>query len=113
MDERKLSFVCGVDISFLGDKEQYWILDAINDGISISAIQSAQIKDYYKEKKLNEVLVRHILSEEKPKARRFTLKADSLSRFFDDDISDEEIEETILRALEEYLAKDRTGGCNG
>ncbi len=105
VDAKKLSFVCGVDISFLGEKEQFWVQEAVDKKITITTAQSSQLKEYYKKGELNEVLVRHILAEEKPKAKKVSIKAEKLSKFFDDNVSAEEIESIILEALEEYMTK--------
>lgn len=105
VDAKKLSFVCGVDISFLGEKEQFWVQEAVDKKITITTAQSSQLKEYYKRGELNEVLVRHILAEEKPKAKKVSIKAEKLSKFFDDNMSAEEIESIILEALEEYMTK--------
>ncbi len=105
VDAKKLSFVCGVDISFLGEKEQFWVQEAVDKKITITTAQSSQLKEYYKRGELNEVLVRHILAEEKPKAKKVSIKAEKLSKFFDDNVSAEEIESIILEALEEYMTK--------
>jgi len=105
VDNRKLSFVCGVDFSFLGGTEQQWVQNAIEEGVTVSAAQSMQIKDYYRNGSLNEVLVRHILSEDRPRPKNISIKADKLSKYFDESVSVKEIEETIIKALEQYLAK--------
>ena len=43
-----------------------------------------------------------ILEEEKPKERRFVMKNDRISEYFSEDTTNEEIEETIYRLLEEW-----------
>ena len=105
VDNRKLSFVCGVDFSFLGSTEQLWVQQVMEDGVTVSAAQSMQIKDYYRNGSLNEVLVRHILSEDRPRPKNISIKADKLSKYFDESVSVREIEETIIKALDQYLAK--------
>ena len=48
-----------------------------------------------------------LLSDEKPKPRKVTFKGDRLSKYFPDDMSAEEIEEEIIRILDEW--KDKGG----
>ena len=105
VDNRKISFVCGVDISFIGEKEQEWILHAIGDGAGMTTSQSAQIKEYFKTGELTETLVRHILLGEKQKIKRIVIKTEKLSKYFDENVSAEEMEKTIMDALEEYMTK--------
>ena len=47
-------------------------------------------------------MVRLILSEEKPKERKVTLKADKISEYFAEDCSSEEIENIIIQLLDEW-----------
>ena len=105
VDEKKISIVCGIDISFLTDREQEWVLRHIKTGsIGVSPDQTAKLKQYSQKKELSYAMVELILSEEKPKARKFTMKADRLSRYFDESVTEEEIEDTIYRLLDEWKA---------
>ena len=105
VDEKKISIVCGIDISFLTDKEQEWVLRHIRTGSTgISPEQTAKLKQYSQKKELSYAMVELILSEEKPKARKFTMKADRLSQYFDESVTEEEIESTIYRLLDEWKA---------
>jgi ParB family chromosome partitioning protein len=105
VDEKKISIVCGIDISFLTDKEQEWVLRHIRTGSTgISPEQAAKLKQYSQKKELSYAMVELILSEEKPRARRFTMKADRLSQYFDESVTEEEIENTIYKLLDEWKA---------
>ena len=105
VDEKKVSIVCGIDISFLTDKEQEWVLRHIRSGSTgVSPEQTAKLKQYSQKKELSYAMVELILSEEKPRARKFTMKADRLSRYFDESVTEEEIESTIYRLLDEWKA---------
>ena len=103
VDEKKLPVVSGVHISYLTDKEQKWIEDKIqNTGVLISPAQAAKIKEYSQNKELTKAVIDLILDEEKPKPRKFVMKNDRISEYFPDEATDEEIEETIYRLLEEW-----------
>ena len=105
VDEKKISIVCGIDISFLTDKEQEWVLRHIMTGSTgISPEQTAKLKQYSQKKELSYAMVELILSEEKPRARKFTMKADRLSQYFDESVTEEEIENTIYKLLDEWKA---------
>ena len=108
VDEKKLPVVSGVHISYLTDKEQKWIEDKIQDtGVLISPAQAAKLKEYSQNKELTKAVIDLILDEEKPKARKVTFKGDKLSKYFPDEMSAEEIEEEIIRILDEW--KDKGG----
>ncbi len=107
VDDKKLSFVCGVDISFIKEKEQKWVEEIINelsdtDGFRISPMQSAKIKGYSAQNELSKALVREILSVEKQGTKKISFKRDKLSQYFDETASDEEIENTIISLLEKW-----------
>ena len=55
-------------------------------------------------------MVRLILTEEKPKERKVTIKGDKISRYFPEEYSNDEIEDVIIRLLEEWNA---VNGGNG
>ena len=47
-------------------------------------------------------MVRLILTEEKPKERKVTLKADKIGKYFSDSYSNEEIENIIISLLDKW-----------
>lgn len=109
VDHKKIGFSQGVDISFLPEEAQQWVQVILEEqGCTISTAQSAKIKEYGKSGELTLAMVRLILTEEKPKERRVTLKADKISRYFEEKYSSEEIEDIIIRLLEEWSAKNST-----
>lgn len=103
VDKKKIGFVQGVDLSFLTEEAQGWV-EAVQGetGVSISTVQSARLKEYGKKGELTLPMVRLILSEEKPKERKVTIKADKISQFFAEDYSNEEIENIIFQLLEDW-----------
>lgn len=103
VDQKKLGFMQGLDISFLPTESQTWVSALIEEkGVNVSTAQSAKLKEYGKEGELTQAMVELILSEEKKKERRITLKADKITRYFTDDYSNEEIEKVILDLLEKW-----------
>ena len=103
VDKKKLGFSQGVDISFLSEIEQQWVQVLLEEqGCSISTIQSEKLKEYGKNGELTFAMVRLILTEEKTKTRKITLRADKISQYFDEGCSSEEIENIIIRLLDEW-----------
>ncbi len=106
VDKKKLGLVQGVDISFLSEEAQQWVEVVIEDtGVNVSTTQSAKLKEYGKKGELTMPMVKLILTEEKPKERKFTIKADRLSKYFPEDFSNDEIESVIYGLLEEWQNK--------
>ena len=103
VDTKKLGFSQGVDISFLSEEAQQWAEVIIEEqGCNVSTVQSGKLKEYGKSGELTLAMVRLILTEEKPKERKVTLKADKISKYFSDSYSNEEIENIIISLLDKW-----------
>lgn len=112
VDNKKLGFSQGVDISFLTAEAQQWVQAVMEElRCPVSTAQSAQMKEYEKNGELTPAMVRLILSQEKPKERRVTLKADRIGKYFADSYSSEDIENIIIRLLDEWKEKQGKGGA--
>lgn len=103
VDAKKLGFSQGVDISFPSEEAQQWVEVIIEErGCNVSTVQSGKLKEYGKSGELTLAVVRLILTEEKPKERKVTLKADKIGKYFSDSYSDEEIENVIISLLDKW-----------
>lgn len=103
VDSKKLGFSQGVDIFFLSEEAQQWVEVIIEEqGCNVSTVQSGKLKEYGKSEELTFAMVRLILTEEKPKERKVTLKADKISKYFSDSYSNEEIENVIISLLDKW-----------
>ena len=103
VDAKKLGFSQGVDISFLSEEAQQWVEVIIEErGCNVSTVQSGKLKEYGKSGELTLAMVRLILTEEKPKERKFTMKSDKIGKYFSDSYSNEEIENVIISLLDKW-----------
>ena len=108
VDKKKIGLVQGVDISFLTEQAQEWVQVILEEtGVAISTTQSSKLKEYGKNGELTLPMVRLILTEEKPRERKVTIKADKISRYFTEDYSSEDIENIIYQLLEEWQSKQK------
>ncbi len=106
VDMKKLGFMQGLDISFLDSEAQEWVSALLEEkSISITTSQSTKLKEYGKSGELTSAMVNLILSEEKPKERKVTIKADKISHYFADTYSSEEIESIIYQLLDEWHSR--------
>ena len=106
VDTKRLGFSQGVDISFLSEEAQQWVEAVMEDTkCAVNMVQSAKLKEYSKTGELTMAMVRLILSEEKPKERKVTIKADKIREYFADDYSSEDIENIIIQLLDEWKQK--------
>lgn len=103
VDTKRLGFSQGVDISFLSEEAQQWVEVIIEEqGCNVSTVQSGKLKEYGKSGELTLAMVRLILTEEKPKKRKFTMKSDKIGEYFSDSYSNEEIENIIISLLDKW-----------
>ena len=103
VDSKKLGFSQGVDISFLTEEAQKWVQVIIEEqGCNVSMVQSGKLKEYGKSGELTLAMVKLVLSEEKPKERKITIKSDKIGRYFSDSYSNEEIESIIITLLDKW-----------
>lgn len=103
VDNKKIGFMQGVDISFLTEEQQQWVLVILQEKIvNISTTQSGKLKEHGKKGELTLPMVRLILTEQKPKERKVVIKADKISQYFPADYDSEDIESVIYQLLEEW-----------
>lgn len=103
VDEKKLGFISGVDISYLSAEEQTLLYKKIMElNVVPNGTQAASLKKYSLSGELNAGVIDLLLSEEKPKAKKVTLKADRIKEYFTAEYSNDEIEEVIYELLEKW-----------
>ena len=108
VDDKKLPMMAGVHISFLNGKEQSWVEKVLSDKMTnITPSQAEKLKEYSQNRELTRTMTELILSDNKVKTRRFVMKGDRISEFFTEEVTDEEIEETIINLLTEWNNKGK------
>ncbi len=106
VDKKKIGIAQGVDISFLSEEAQQWVAVILEEtGASVSNAQAAKLKEHGKSGELTLAMVRLILTEEKPKERKVTIKGEKISQYFSEDYSNDDIEGIIIQLLEEWQKK--------
>lgn len=106
VDEKKLAFNTGVELSYLTKEEQEMLFVKIEElEIIPSVSQATKLKKYSNEQTLTNAVIDVILLENAEKPIQVTLKANKLNKYFPKDCSSEEIEETIIKLLEEWQKK--------
>ncbi len=106
VDRKKLGISQGADISFLAEESQRWVLEVLEEtGLPVSNAQAARLKEYSRSGELTLTVVRLVLAEEKPKERKVTIKGEKISRYFPENYSSGDIEDVIIRLLEEWHRK--------
>lgn len=110
IDNKKLGFTQGVDISFLTEHEQQWVQVIIEEtGCNITTVQSSKLKELSKSKELTLSIIRLILTEEISKKRNVTIRANKINKYFENNYSNEEIEKIIIQLLDEWKNRQQKG----
>ena len=113
MDEKKLGFEAAYDLSFMKADMQAVIAELICvQGMHVDTRKAALLHKYAKSGTLNEGRIRQIIAGEKagvPKnsdRKPIRIGKTVIQRFFRREQSQKEIEDTIIKALEQYFAKE-------
>lgn len=104
VDEGRIAMRPAVELSYLSEREQDDLLEAISyQDATPSLAQAIKLRDFSKRGKLSEDVIESIMCEEKPNQReKISFRADRLRPYLPSDISPRETEEYVLKALEYY-----------
>jgi len=106
VDENKLAFNPAVAISYLNVEQQCWLMEIMEkEECSPSLTQADHLKQLAQLGKLDYPVLETIMSEPKPQQTQITLKQDRIAKFFPKDASPQQMEETILKLLENWYRK--------
>ena len=104
VDEGKIAMRPAVELSYLSEREQSDLLEAISyQDATPSLAQAIKMRQFSKEGKLSEEVIESIMCEEKPNQReKISFRADRLRQYIPSDIPPKKTEEYVLSALEFY-----------
>lgn len=107
VDEKKIGFGQGCDLSFLDEAAQSMAYETLVDtNCSISGVQSALMKTNFKDGILTVDKIREILNQKKTEVRKVVINSKRLDSYFTPNYSTEEIEELIIKLLDEWKTKE-------
>lgn len=110
VDDGKIAFRPAVELSYIPKALQETLLDAMEcEDCTPSLAQALKMKSFAKEGRLSEDVIFSILQEEKPnQIEQFKIPKKRLSKYFPEGTSAKKMEDTILKALEQYLKRQRS-----
>lgn len=109
LDLKKLGIRQGVDLSRLTKEQQSMVYDVTLElGVSLSWDDSTRIKEASKKGYLNADYLKDILTHEKTKTRKIVFNQKRLDNYFESNMSNEDIEEFIVKLLDEWKEKRGT-----
>lgn len=107
VDEKKVAFNPAVELSYLKTEEQVLLLDAMESKQTTPSLSQAQrLKKFSQEGKLSVDVMRAIMSEEKkPEMDKVIFTSAKLRQYFPKSYTPQQMENTILRLLEQWQRK--------
>ena len=102
MDEGKIAFSVGVELSYLDEQAQFDLLDAMaRNDCTPSYAQAVRLHKAYNACGLDRWMIERIMAEPKPNQQEhIRLKRETFDRFFPDHYTAADIEQDILKGLE-------------
>lgn len=107
VDQKQIAFNPAVELSYLKPEEQQEFLDAIDMTQSAPSLSQAQrIKKLSQDGACTTDTICDVMSEaKKPEIGKLTFSTDSLRKYFPKSYTAKQMEETIIRLLEQYMKK--------
>ena len=104
VDEGRIAFRPAVEISYLTKNEQKDLLETIRyEDATPSLAQAIKTKEFSQAGKLNADVILSIMCEKKPNQKeKYVLKAEKLKPYLPQNITPQQTEDYILKALEYY-----------
>ena len=109
VDDSKIAFRPAVELSYLAEKEQHILYDAMGHAdCTPSLAQAIKMKSFSREGKLSEAVIRSIMAEEKPNQKeQFRIPKERISKYFKPGTPARTMEDTIIKALDYYRKRQR------
>ena len=110
VDEQRIAFSVGVELSYLTENEQQDLFEAIElEDKTPSLSQAIQMKKLSQSGKLDSETIERIISEEKPNQReKISFQIEKLTKFFPKSYTPRDIERKIIKLIEDdYRRRQR------
>ena len=110
VDDGKIALRPAVELSYLAEKEQRFLLDTMfSEDCTPSHAQAIKMRKFSQEGKLNPDVILSIMQEEKPNQKeQIKIPKERISRYFAPGTPAQKIEDTIVKALELYRRRQRS-----
>jgi ParB family chromosome partitioning protein len=109
VDSKEIAFSPAVELSYLTHDEQKQFLDAMDYSQNTPSLSQAQrLKKLSREGKCTKEAMRSIMSEEKKEEQeRITLSSDTLRKYFPRSYTPLQMQQTIIKLLEQWQKKQQ------
>lgn len=104
LDDGAIPFLAAVEISFLRDHEQHWLVGCLKDGYSINVNKAAALREQSKVKALDADTMKDILAGNKAaatenKPRKVKISGEFYGKYFTPEQSAQDVESIVEEAL--------------
>ncbi|MFW5670076.1 MAG: chromosome partitioning protein ParB, partial [Acetivibrio ethanolgignens] len=107
VDEKKISFNAGVEMSHLRKEEQQQLMEAMEYDECVPSLNQAQrLKKASAENRLTKEVIAEILSEERAGDMKLTIGGGKIKKYFPQEYTPKQMEQVILELLEHW-SKDK------
>lgn len=108
VDNKKMPFTVGVELSYLGSKAQAYIAEILEyDEIMISVGQATKIKMLAKNGKIDEDKILAVIYEKKTEKVNITIKNKQIRKYFPKEYSREQIESIVFELIKQWSEEHR------
>lgn len=109
VDDSKIAFRPAVELSYIAEKEQRILYDAMGHAdCTPSLAQAIKMKSFSRDGKLTDAVIRSIMEEEKPNQKeQFRIPKERISKYFKPGTPARTMEDTIIKALDYYRKRQR------
>lgn len=111
IDEGRIALIPAVELSYLTEQEQTYLLDIIeSEECTPSLSQAVRLKKLYKEKTLNKDKIYAVMSEEKANQKeRISFPLEDIRRFFPKSYTQRDVYNAILKLVgDDYMRRERS-----
>jgi len=109
VDEKKIPFNTGVEISYLSSKQQTELLTTIDeeDNTIPTIDQVRQMRKYADEGKLSKTVMEVIMRTDKPEKIKLIFEEDKLRKYFPKGYTKKQIEDTVMHLVEKWYKQQQ------
>ena len=108
VDNGKIAFITGADLSFLKTEEQSWIIDSIQETSKYpNGAMAIQLKDYSEKKKLTRELAELVLMGTEKNNMRIVIKKEQIREYFPESYNQAEVEKIIFSLLKKWKTEGK------
>ncbi len=103
VDKNEMSMSAGVELSYLGTRDQAKIYKIVErESTAPSIAQAAKLRKTAEEGNLDDAMLEYILTSTKPESIKLVIYEDKLRRYFPKSYTKEQIEDTVMKLIQKW-----------